>query len=107
MPSSPLKARGSSSIGGVIVLVALAVAFWTYFGDEAKQHFGDIFGKEDPAVSSALAQYKEAQAQDSPLLVCIRASLVRSAYKRAGDEDAVAKWKGVEQDACATAVKSR
>jgi hypothetical protein len=101
MPSSLLAARGSSSIGGVIVLVALAV------GDEAKQHFGDVFGTQDPAVSSALAQYKEAQAQKAPLLVCIRASLVRSAYKRVGDEEAVAKWKEVEQDACATAVKSR
>ncbi|KWU17951.1 hypothetical protein AS149_14855 [Burkholderia cenocepacia] len=89
------------------MLLVLGVAFWTYFGDEAKQHFGDVFGTEDPAVSSALAQYRQAQKQESPLLVCVRASLVRAAYQHAGDEESATRWKSVEKDDCAAAVRAR
>jgi len=100
-------ARGSTSIGGLLLLAALGIAFWSYFGDQAKAHLGDLFGPEDPLVAEALQRYKEAQQENSPLVVCVRASLVKAAYQKAGDVAQSGKWAIVEKDDCAVVTASR
>lgn len=99
--------RGSTSIGGLVLLAALGIAFWSYFGDQAKEQLGDLFGPEDPVVAGALQRYKEAQQEDSPLMVCVRASLVKAAYQKTGDIAQSAKWAAVEKDDCAVVTAAR
>ena len=105
---TPLSAsRGSTSIGGLVLLAALGIAFWSYFGDQAKAQLGNLFGSDDPLVSEALQRYKEAQQENSPLVVCVRASLVKAAYQKAGDLEQSRKWAAVETDDCAGVTTAR
>jgi hypothetical protein len=105
-PSVPAAASNASASGAsAVVALLLAGAWgWYYFGGglekQADRTMQDITNK---VAADAVAQYRIAERNGSPIDVCVQAGFVTAAYLQAKDEPNYQRWKQTEKSVCAKA----